>query len=378
MTAPVSREARTPTVMLVGPGPDRRGGIGQFNMHLAAALARDGLRVAMLTFAKLYPRWTRPGRQGGVEPPPPQFEEFRELVPWAPFTWVSGARSLRRVRPEVVVFQWWHPMFAFCYAALAMVARRRRIRVAFVCHNVEPHESFPLSTFLTRLALRRADRVFTLSGAVERDVLRLLPAASVLTLGHPPYTSLVQESESAASRWRARIDRQGRKTILFFGNVRPYKGLPDLIDAVVDVRAQLPVVLVVAGTFFEDIETYRAQIARLGLAPDVVLVPEYVPDDEVGELLRLADVIVLPYRSGTQTGVLPLAAELGKPAVVTSVGGIAEGLGPLVRVCPPRSPRELGAAIVATLLDPGPPPPHPSVTWDRWAREIEVLAHQSG
>jgi glycosyltransferase involved in cell wall biosynthesis len=295
MTAPAPREARKPTVMLVGPGSDRRGGIAQFNRHLAAALEQNGVPVMMLTFAKLYPRWTRPGRQGsnasgaGSEP----CAEIRELVPWSPYSWLAGARSIRRVRPAVIVFQWWHPMFAFCYAALAFTARRVGISTAFVCHNVEPHEAFPLAAPLTRLALRRATRLFVLSGAVGDELAHLLPGSSALNLGHPPYSSLVEETESAAARWRSLVDKRGRNVILFFGNVRPYKGLPDLIDALPYVRARVPVVLVVAGTFFENVDDYRAQVDRLELTNDVVIVPEYVPDEEVGSLFRLADVLVL-------------------------------------------------------------------------------------
>lgn len=369
-------EPKHPRIVLVGPGPGTRGGIAQFNLHLAKGLATSGSVVTMLALDPVYPVWTRAGRQGRVEAPQ-HLAGFslarRRLVAWRPWTWVAALREIRRAAPSIVVFQWWHPVFAPCYATLAGAARRSGSRVAYVCHNAEPHEPFPLSRLLTLLALRRADALLVLSQSVGEALQSLLPSTLVIELGHPPYTGFLEnEDPTSDERWRRLIDARGRKVVLFFGNVRPYKGLQDLVDAFPSVRAALPTVLVVAGTFFERVDSYREQIARLGLEDDVRLVPHYVADGEVAALFRLADLVVLPYRSGSQTGVAPLAAEFGKPVVVTDAGGIREGLGTAVRVATAGRPDQLASTIVDSLQHPEIPGPPPA-TWERWRDVILSL-----
>jgi glycosyltransferase involved in cell wall biosynthesis len=164
--------------------------------------------------------------------------------------------------------------------------------------------------------------------------------------------------------------------VLFFGNVRPYKGLSDLIDAFPLVLPEVAALLVIAGTFFESLEAYEERIKGLGIAADVFIFPHYVPDDEVGALFSLADVVVLPYRSGSQTGVAPLAAELGKPVVATDVGGISEGLGSMAKVTADR-PAELAAAIVRSLRDAA-PSVRPVPDWESWAQAVVGIALGGG
>jgi D-inositol-3-phosphate glycosyltransferase len=348
-----------------------RGGIAQFNSHLAQALAREGAAVTMVAFSRMYPRWTRAGRQGSAAAAPdtPGVVVKAPLVPWRPWTWIAGVREIREARASVVAFQWWHPMFALCYFSLALAARAGGARVAFVCHNAEPHEPFPLSGPFTRLALRRGDQLFALSHAVADDLAALAPGIPIADLGHPPYSTLSRIDPAAQARWRERIDPGGRKVVLFFGNIRPYKGLSDLVDAFPRVLAEIPAVLVVAGTFFESEDAYRARIRALGLEDDVRVFPGYVPDGEVGALLASADLLVLPYRSGSQTGIVPLAAQFGTPVVVTAVGGIAEEVGAASRVAPPGRPHDLARTVMASLRNPT-AAPAPAARWDSWARSV--------
>jgi glycosyltransferase involved in cell wall biosynthesis len=364
----------SPRIVLVGPGPGVRGGIAQFNTHLAQALTREGATVTMVTFSRMYPRWTRAGRQGGsaaTDLPGVVLKEV--LIPWRPWTWISAGREIRDARANVMALQWWHPMFALCYAALAIFARARGTRTVFVCHNAEPHESFVLSDALTRLALRRGDQLFALSQAVADDLAALNPGTVIACLGHPPYTALSKLDPAAQARWEERINAGGKKVVLFFGNVRPYKGLSDLIAALPAIRSEVPVVLVVAGTFFESADVYRTQIRDSRLEGDVRLFPGYVPDGEVGALFAVADLVVLPYRSGSQTGIVPLAAQFGTPVVVTAVGGLSEGVGATSRVSPPGRPEKLAEAVVASLKDPAPAPP-PKAQWHTWARRVIAVA----
>jgi glycosyltransferase involved in cell wall biosynthesis len=127
---------------------------------------------------------------------------------------------------------------------------------------------------------------------------------------------------------------------------------------------------VIAGTFFESIDDYRRQVVELGLEGDVRFFPGYVPDSEVVPLISVVDLVVLPYRSGSQTGIGPLAATLGRPVVATDAGGISESAA--TRVV--RAGDRLGlAAAIVECLRVAPPPRAAAGSWDDWSDAIRAL-----
>jgi glycosyltransferase involved in cell wall biosynthesis len=82
--------------------------------------------------------------------------------------------------------------------------------------------------------------------------------------------------------------------------------------------------LIVAGEFYDDVAPYRALIERLGLTNDVVLHDRFIHDDGIPLYFSLADLLVLPYRTATQSGVTQIAYHFDVPMVVTNVGGLPE------------------------------------------------------
>ena len=358
-----------PRIAFVNVAPSARGGIAQFGTGLARAAARAGASALVLAYARLYPGWTKAGRQS-PEPAPAEhdLEVVGGLVPWRPRTWRAAARAFERNAADVLVVQWWSPITAPCVWWLAGRARRAGARVVVVCHNVRPHERFSGWRMLTRRALRRADVLVALSEPVAAELRALVAGARPRVLGHPPNLPVGGASPRDAERWRTRLRLpEDGAVVLFFGNVRPYKGLADLVEAWPAVtRAHPAATLLVAGTFFESLQRYERRLAQLSVAESVRLYAEYVPADEVAGLLAAADLLVLPYRSASQSGIAPLAATAGCPVVATAVGGLPEALPAGCATTPPGDPAGLAAAISAALLKP-PPPPRAAAQWEAWA-----------
>jgi glycosyltransferase involved in cell wall biosynthesis len=353
-------------VVLVGPRPGARGGIAQFTAHLYRAL-EGRTDVRWLAYARLYPAWTAAGRNESVLDPAGSPADEAPLLAWRAATWRHAAARIGELRPTDVVMQWWHPAFGPSLRALARAAHRAGARATFVCHNAAPHERFPFGERLTRAALGEADRLIALSEATAGELRALVPNTPVEVLPHPAYAFPVVPAAPAA--WRARIGG-GRPVIAFFGYVRPYKGLADLIDALPLVRRTHPdAVLVVAGPFLEGPERSANRAARAGVGAAVRLFPGYVPDEDVGGLFAASDVLVLPYRSASQSGVLPQALAAGLPVVATEVGGLAEALGRGGETVPPRDPGALAAGIVRALAA-GRRAPGGSDGWETWRRAI--------
>jgi D-inositol-3-phosphate glycosyltransferase len=358
-----------PRIAFVGVDPRDRGGIAQFGANLAGAV-REGAEPVILSYRRLYPSWSRAGGQppdSGAAPPPCRTE--RMLVPWEPWTWLRGLRMLRAFEPNVVVLQWWSPLFGPCVGYLGRRLRAAGCRVVIVCHNDRPHEPFPFWRGLTRYALRSADEILTLSSPVAERIRALTPDARVRVVHHPPNLA---EAESPAARamWTQRIRPAEGPVILFFGTVRRYKGLDDLLAAMPLVRSRVSARLIVAGTFFEPVERVREYARGVGAEPDrdVRFFPGYVPSDEVSSLFALADVVALPYRSASQSGVLAQAARARRPVVATAVGGLPEAINGHGVVVPPGDPRALADGIVSALIDPPAPPTVPVAGWEEWRR----------
>ena len=107
--------------------------------------------------------------------------------------------------------------------------------------------------------------------------------------------------------------------------IRPYKGLGDLIRAFGRVRAQIAAAwLVIAGHPLEDFAPYQDAIAAASIRECAALHLGYHPVSEVAKFFRAADVVVLPYRSASQSGIAQLAFAFGVPVVATRVGGLPE------------------------------------------------------
>jgi glycosyltransferase involved in cell wall biosynthesis len=120
--------------------------------------------------------------------------------------------------------------------------------------------------------------------------------------------------------------------LLFFGFVREYKGLKDVLLAMPEIRDRLGrVILLVAGEFWEDKKPYREMIEQMAISDSVVIQDRYIPNEEVAIYFGAADLLVAPYRTVTGSGPIQTAIGFGLPVVTTAVaGGPTESNGALV------------------------------------------------
>ncbi len=333
---------------LVGPVAPYRGGIAHFTEALGRALQARGHQVSTLSFWRQYPRWLFPGRaQTEPEPIAPSMPAAYVLDPLQPWTWWQAARLIRKQQPDLVVFQYWMPFFAPAYGTIAGGLRRRGVPAVALVHNALPHERHVLDATLSRWFLRRCRARIVLSEAVARQLA---------TLGLPADVQLVHPVDPRYGPVRPRAEARKRlglppdaPVLLFFGFVRRYKGLDVLLEAMPAIRTALPdVQLLVAGEFYEPADRYRARIRELELSSCVHLHDRYIPESEVAWYFSAADLVVQPYLSATQSGVVPMAFHFERPVVVTAVGGLPEVVPHEVAgfVVPPGDPDALAGAVV--------------------------------
>lgn len=310
---------------MIGPTYPYRGGISHYNTLLAQELAKQGHQVECLNFTRMYPSLLFPGKT--------QLDESEEhigvpservLDSLNPLSWRKTGLAAANASPDLAVYHWWHPFFAPSYRGVAASLRRHRrsTRQVFICHNVLPHESSPVDRGLARFAYAAPDAFVVHSTLEEKKLEALAPSKPVRVHPHPSY-DVFAGRPLGRERARRELKLDG-DVILFFGYVRPYKGLRYAIEALAEVRRRRPVMLVVAGEFYEPRSEYEALIDRLGLRDAVRVVDEYIPNEDVGAYFEAADLVVQPYVTATQSGISQIAFAFGKPVVATAVGGLPD------------------------------------------------------
>lgn len=335
---------------LLGPFPPFRGGIAQFGARLADTLSGMGHSVDRIGFRTLYPGVFFPGKtqfedSGSHHPPVP-----RLLHPTLFPSWPGARRRMSQMKWDLALVQWWHPFFAPCFFCTLPGG----VPATAICHNLLPHEGFPLSRALARLFLRRTEAVAVHSGADAERAEAL--GIRAVQLFHPLYDQYLPGAPSMEEARRKLGIGSDRVVLLFFGLVRRYKGLDTLVKAM-KILPDDHVLLAVG-------ENYGSEEKLLALASSLgnrfIRVSEFVPDSRVGLYFNASDVLVLPYRSGTQSGVAQIGLAFGKPVVTTSAGGLGEAVvpgstGEIVREGSPESLAEGIERCVALLPDAGLP-----------------------
>ncbi len=310
-------------VALVGTAYPWRGGIAHYNALLYRHLsARHDVQV--VTFTRQYPQILFPGKsQKETSSPDVVIPTTPMIDSLNPVTWIRAARAIAKGNPDLVLFKYWLPFFGPCFGTIARLIRRwSRARVVFICDNVIPHERRIGDRAFTRYAFRPVDHFIVQSGAVQEELRVFWPGASMTFVPHPIYEIFGDSIEKKDARHRLGI--QDERVILFFGYVRPYKGLDTLLQALPQVLQHLPLHTLVVGEFYEGKERYEKLIGDLGISGSVHLHADYVPNEDVRIYFSAADVVVLPYRSATQSGIVQIAYQFDRPVIATDVGGLAE------------------------------------------------------
>ena len=299
-------------IAVIGPTHPIKGGVAQHTTMLAHRLAEAGHDVSIVSWRRQYPSFLYPGQQTVDTPELRPFTPTDRVLSWnRPDTWVRAARRLRDV--DLVVFAHITPVQVPPYWVMLRALRRDRVATVVICHNVLPHERRRFDGPLVGALLNATDRVVVHSSTEAR-------VASTLTDAPVEITTLPPSMPDGFVRRHPRPGEHRR--LVFFGIVRPYKGLDVALRAL--AAGPAGVQLRVAGEFWGGTETTDALCAQLGIADRVELRDGYVPADEVPSLFADADAMLIPYRTATGSQAVWAGFEFGVPVITTSAGHLAD------------------------------------------------------
>lgn len=310
-------------IAIVGPAFPYKGGGAHHTTELAHRFAAAGHDVTLESWKAQYPGFLYPGEQTISEPEGVPFPGTRRTLAWyRPDGWVRTGRRLRAF--DLVVFVVLSPVQVPAYLGMVWGLGSGRgekdggPRLVALCHNVLPHERKPYDVPLMRRLLRRADSALVHSAQQAQLARDLAPGTPVRTAGLPAHLPTPAGHRHAALPGEA---AEPSNHLLFFGIVRPYKGLDVLLRALATID---DVTLTVAGEFWGGVDDTRELISSLGLEARVELRPGYVPAGDVPKLFANADALVLPYRTATASQNVFMAYEHGVPVIATRAGTLAD------------------------------------------------------
>lgn len=300
-----------------------RGGIAHFIGLLYKELSKNH-NVNVITFSRQYPSILFPGKS--------QLEsrDTVEEIPSSvkvdsinPFNWMKVGNEIRKNAPDLLIFKYWMPYFAPVFGTISKFAKKnKKTKVIVICDNVIPHEKKPGDKALTKYFFNSVDYFITMSKSVQNDLLSYYPNSKQKLLFHPVYSNFGEPVDKETAKNQLKIKNEN--VILFFGFIRDYKGLDILLNAAAIIKDKLDFDLVVAGEFYSNEDKYLSLINKLQLEQKVKLFNDFIPTNEVKYFFSACDVVVLPYKSATQSGIVQIANNFNKPVISTNVGGLGE------------------------------------------------------
>jgi len=342
-------------IALVGPTHPYRGGIAHYTTLLAQALAAQH-EMAFYSFTRQYPGWLFPGQtdKDNSQHPLRGTCDYR-LDSLNPLTWRDTAQHIKQFNPELLLLAWWHPYWSLVWLYLMRQTKQPNLKILYIVHNVVSHEARWWDKWLTQQVLSRADYLIVHSAEEQQRLTQLLPKMTATIAPHPTYAPLSQPSQPNASpATKQSLGLPDNKAILlFFGFVRPYKGLDILLEAMTRLKNQ-PLHLLIVGEFWADTAaTTHAFINQHGLNQQVTIVNAYVPNEAINAYFALAEVVILPYRRASGSGVVQLAFGCGKPVIASNVGGLNDIVidGETGLLVPPNNPSALANTIQRFFSD---------------------------
>ncbi|NND94964.1 MAG: glycosyltransferase [Flavobacteriales bacterium] len=363
-------------VVCLGPGPQFKGGISNYNTSLAKAFDRlPESEVHIISWSQQYPAIVprefidKTSKKDFLEGTDINVEYILNYN--RPSTWKQTAKRIAKINPEIVVIQWYNAQQGLPLSRIYKhLTKNTKAKVYFDLHFVVPKENSAIDTWFTKLGIKKVDRFIAHAYSTVRELEALFPdrkievtedghsagdGTQVIKLYHPIYDLFEPDPSFDVESFK---EKNGLKehVFLFFGFIRKYKGLHYAIESFAKLAEERnDVSLMICGESFwntldnskfstrvknfffriakalfmkkeDDEKDYRPleAIKTLAIEKDVLLVNEFIPNEDVPKYFQTADSIILFYERATPSGVESLSYNFNLPILATDVGHFPE------------------------------------------------------
>lgn len=309
-------------IVLLGPYYPFRGGISDTNQELFNSLIKKGHKVYIIDFKLLYPKLLFPGKNQ-YEENYKFFKSKKIINSINPINWFFVAKKINELKPDLIISSYWTGFLSPCLTIINKLIDKKFKKIGII-HNSISHEKRFFEKILLKFYLNNIDKFFTLSQNVQNQINKIYSYSKGETLFHPIPEKYGERVEKSIAKQKLNLN-ENFKYILFFGLIRNYKGLDLLIKSMPLVIENNPEIkLLIAGENYESINKYTSLISELGISDKIILKNDFIKSKEVKYWFSASDIIVLPYKSASQSGVIPLSIKFKVPIVGTKIEGIKE------------------------------------------------------
>jgi glycosyltransferase involved in cell wall biosynthesis len=316
----------TKKIILLGSAYPYKVGSAQFNERLAKEFQYENYEIHIYTFTLQYPKFLFPGKtQFSSSETPKNLIIHRKINTINPFNWFKIGREIKKQKPDFIIIRYMMSFMAPSMGTIARISKKNKFtKVIGLIDNAIPHEKRFFDTFLSKFFFKSIDKFLYMSNKVKNDLLNFGIEKGTAYCPHPLFDSYGDQISKEVALKNLDLNPQN-KYILFFGIIREYKGLDILLEAITnEYFKQNNIKLIIAGEFYSDIQKYKDIITNNKLTDSVIIHNKFIPDNNVSSYFSVADILVLPYRSATQSGVTQVGFYYDKPMLVTNVGGLGE------------------------------------------------------
>ncbi len=365
------------TIVCFGPGPRFKGGIANYNTSLAKAFDKmEDTEVHIVSWTQQYPaiiprdfidRKSKVDQLAGTGIKVHYITNYNN-----PLSWQATVKLIEKLKPQKVIFQW---AIAIQGLPLGYIARKlkknKEIEVVFDLHFVIQKEGSALDNFYTKKGIRHADAYVVHAYKTADELKQLFPqkrfevlergqkytdnGIRVMKLYHPVYDMFQPDPAFDVEKAKQQMGLK-KHVFLFFGFIRKYKGLHNVIRAFAKLAQERDDVslLIVGESFWNTLDNKKlstkvksavfglakkvflkkqdderdynplALIDELGLKESTYVMNDFVPNEMVHKYFQVSDNIMLFYLTATPSGIESIAYNFNMPMLATRVGHFTE------------------------------------------------------
>ena len=337
---------------VVGPTYPYKGGISHFNTLLCENLKKRH-SVTLISWKRRFPKLLYPVSQlDGESKYIIKTDALFILDYLNPLTWIKVFLKIKREKPDSIIFHWvttaMTPIFLVLFYLIKIFTKTK---IILICHNIYPHEKRLFDNLCIKIIFNLADYLLVHSKSAVRETKKITSNRNIIHTFLPIFNFFyTNKTQTDIASIKNNLNLR-ENVILFFGIVRKYKGLIYLIKALPEVVKEIDIDLLIVGEFWDNKQKYIDLMHKLKVENNIKIIDRYIPNEEVEKYFQIADLIVLPYISGSQSGIIQIAYAFNKPVITTNVGGYSEAVidGETGFVVQPKNCKELAQKILKFL-----------------------------
>ncbi len=316
---------KNPEVTILSTLPPIKG-MSLYTVPLIEALDKK-IVSKFLWFKSLYPEFIYPGwtRDNTLRKPKlVQTHTYNNITWYNPISWIMAGF---KIEGDTIHAQWWSWILAPIYMVILWIWRLRGKQVIITVHNVSPHEKSILKTFMNNIVYRISHKYIVHSESNKNSLKKIVSSKKqIAIIPHWIIAPVFKETTKLKARKQYKIDSKN-KVILFYGNIRWYKGLDILLESFSKIISKWnnDYTLIIAGPCWQDWDKYQRIIDDNWIHKFIVRIDGFIAEQQTWELFTLSDVLILPYRDfDSQSWVIATNLHFNLPIIVSNLPWLTE------------------------------------------------------